>query len=64
MRALEAFTRTGQRPTEAGEVFEAWPVEAAAYRYQHKAEFVTDAAEPVRTKRRYRRRDMQAEDSA
>ncbi len=57
-----------RRSLTAGEVFEVEPVEAAALVYQHKATFAPPlAARPTEPlpeappRRRYRRRDLQAE---
>jgi len=58
------------RDFQAGDVFEATPAEAAALTYRQRARFADKDAEltpepeqaPVR-RRRYRRRDLQAESS-
>lgn len=66
----------GGRALAVGEVFETTPLDAAVLTYQHKAAFAprgvtasvplqgspATPAPEVRTRRRYRRRDMAADD--
>lgn len=58
MRALIAFEHHGRQLVE-GESFECSPIEAAAYKYKHKAQFENTTAKPKRGQ--YRRRDLRAE---
>jgi len=68
--ALEALTYQGQTYAP-GEVLEVRAIEAAAYHYQHKARYVTEAGPepaaaapaPSATRRRYRRRDLAPEEA-
>lgn len=62
MRALVALTHEG-RTIQPGETLEVAATTAAVLRYQHKADFATVATtpEPVRKRRVYKRRDLQAE---
>ena len=62
MRALVPFTHEG-RALQPGEALEVAATTAAVLRYQHKADFATIATtpEPVRKRRIYKRRDLQAE---
>ena len=70
MFAVKDFSHAG-RTFAAGEVFECSPIEAASFRYRGVAKFapltrdlkadIPADDEPPTTKRRYRRRDIQAE---
>lgn len=46
MRALVAFDRNGKH-VKVGDLFTAFPIEAAALRHQRRAEFVTQSARPA-----------------
>jgi hypothetical protein len=66
--AKEELTYAG-RTFQAGDVFEATPIEAAALTYKRRASFAkkdatpTPEPEPAPVRRgRYRRRDLRAED--
>ena len=62
LRARMAFIHEGT-PVNAGDRLEAGPTVAAALHYQGKVEFATTTAppEPIRKRRAYKRRDLQAE---
>jgi hypothetical protein len=62
MRALVPFLLEG-RAVSTGDRLEVSPSTAASLHYQHKADFVTVplVPEPVRKRRTYKRRDLQAE---
>ena len=62
LRARVAFFHDGNH-VNPGDQFKAGPTVAAALHYQGKVEFATTTAppEPIRTRRAYTRRDLQAE---
>lgn len=62
LRARVAFLHDGT-PINPGECFEAGPMTAAALHYQGKVDFATttEPPEPIRKRRAYKRRDLQAE---
>lgn len=61
MRALTAFTFRG-RDLQPGDRLQAPPAEAAALKYQRKADFVTGEQPEPKKRIRKRRKDIQTED--